>query len=86
MWREYGFAPQTKTQEHNSYVVLLDGAGLQRVGFPVQFLTPEALAHDIRAAAGRHARRLTAPQPGDSAPVVILTCAVGIRPDPGAWR
>jgi protein SCO1/2 len=47
VWREYGFAPQTKTQEHNSYVVLLDGRGRQRVGFPVQFLTPEALTHDI---------------------------------------
>jgi protein SCO1 len=48
VWRKYGFAPQTKAQEHNSYVVLLDGAGLQRVGFPVQFLTPEALTHDIQ--------------------------------------
>jgi protein SCO1 len=48
VWRKYGFAPQTETQEHNSYVVLLDGAGLQRVGFPVQFLTPEALTHDIQ--------------------------------------
>jgi len=47
VWRKYGFAPQTKAQEHNSYVVLLDGEGLQRVGFPVQFLTPEALTHDI---------------------------------------
>jgi protein SCO1/2 len=47
VWRRYGFAPQTETREHNSYVVLLDGAGRQRVGFPVQFLTPEALTHDI---------------------------------------
>ena len=36
VWREYGFAPQTKTQEHNSYVVLIDGDGRQRVGFPVR--------------------------------------------------
>ena len=48
VWRKYGFAPQTETEEHNSYVVLVDGAGLQRVGFPVQFLTPEALTHDIQ--------------------------------------
>ncbi len=48
VWREYGFAPQTKEREHNSYVVLLDGEGRQRVGFPVSFLTPEALAHDLR--------------------------------------
>ena len=47
VWREYGFAPQTEDREHNSYVVLLDGDGRQRVGFPVSFLTPEALAHDI---------------------------------------
>lgn len=48
VWREYGFAPQTEEREHNSYVVILDGEGRQRIGFPVQFLTPEALAHDLR--------------------------------------
>ena len=56
VWREYGFAPQTD----DAGAQLLRGAagrrGRQRVGFPVQFLTPEALAHDIelllRAAGG----------------------------------
>jgi protein SCO1 len=48
VWREYGFAPQTDSREHNSYVVLLDGEGRQRIGFPVSYLTPEALAHDLR--------------------------------------
>ena len=48
VWREYGFAPQTDEREHNSYVLLLDGEGRQRVGFPVDYLTPEALAHDLR--------------------------------------
>lgn len=47
VWRKYGFAPQTDTQEHNSYVVLLDGEARQRVGFPLQYVTPEALTHDI---------------------------------------
>lgn len=47
VWRQYGFAPQTDTQEHNSYVVLLDGNGRQRVSFPIQYLTPEGLTHDI---------------------------------------
>jgi protein SCO1/2 len=47
VWRAYGFAPQTETQEHNSHVVLLDGNARQRIGFPVEFLTPEALTHDI---------------------------------------
>ena len=48
VWGEYGFAPQTEEREHNSYVVLLDGEGRQRVGFPTSYLTPEALAHDLR--------------------------------------
>jgi protein SCO1/2 len=48
VWREYGFSPQTRKLEHNSYVVLIDRRGRQRVGFPVDFLTPEALAHDLR--------------------------------------
>jgi protein SCO1/2 len=47
VWRDYGFGPQTKEREHNSYVVLLDKRGRQRVGFPVDHLTPEDLAHDI---------------------------------------
>jgi protein SCO1 len=48
VWRDYGFAPQTTEQEHNSYVVLIDRRGRQRVGFPIDHLTPEDLAHDIR--------------------------------------
>ena len=48
VWRDYGFAPQTKDEEHNSYVVLIDRRGRQRVGFPVDFLTPESLTHDLR--------------------------------------
>jgi protein SCO1/2 len=47
VWKRYGFAPQTDTQEHNSYIVLLDRRGRQRVGFPLQFVTPETLRHDI---------------------------------------
>jgi protein SCO1/2 len=48
VWRAYGFSPQTEKFEHNSYVVLIDRRGRQRVGFPINFLTPEALAHDLR--------------------------------------
>jgi len=48
IWRDYGFAPQTSEREHNSYVVLIDKSGRQRVGFPIDYLTPEDLAHDIR--------------------------------------
>jgi protein SCO1/2 len=47
VWKAYGFSPQTKEIEHNSYVVLIDKRGFQRVSFPVNFLTPESLAHDV---------------------------------------
>jgi protein SCO1/2 len=48
VWQAYGFSPQTDEREHNSYVVLIDKRGFQRIGFPVNFLTPEALTHDLR--------------------------------------
>jgi protein SCO1/2 len=48
VWKTFGFSPQTDEREHNSYVVLIDKRGDQRVGFPVNFLTPESLAHDIK--------------------------------------
>ena len=48
VWRAYGFSPQTESVEHNSWVVLIDRQGRQRVGFPIDFLTPEALGHDLR--------------------------------------
>jgi len=47
VWRQYGFAPQTETREHNSHIVVVDGEGDQRVGFPLQYVTPETLRHDI---------------------------------------
>lgn len=51
VWREYGIQAQRgspASSDHSSYVVLLDRWGSQRVGFPVDQLTPEGLAHDIR--------------------------------------
>lgn len=51
VWRDYGIQPQTavqgSTSDHTSYVVLVDGTGRQRIGFPDSALTPEGLAHDI---------------------------------------
>jgi len=47
VWREFGFSPQLDSREHNSYVVLLNKQGRQRVGFPIDYLTPEGLRHDI---------------------------------------
>ncbi len=49
IWRHYGVRPQGDGFDHTASVVLLDGTGRQRIGFPVERLTPEALAHDIRA-------------------------------------
>jgi protein SCO1 len=47
-WDAYGIAPQRDGREHSAYVVLVDGNGMQRIGWPVDRLTPEGLAHDIR--------------------------------------
>jgi protein SCO1/2 len=47
-WDAYGIAPQRDGREHSAYVVLVDGKGMQRIGWPVDRLTPEGLAHDIR--------------------------------------
>ncbi|HEX8206404.1 MAG TPA: SCO family protein [Solirubrobacteraceae bacterium] len=47
-WRAYGIKPQGDGFEHTAHVVLLDERGRQRVGFPVDKLSPEALAHDVR--------------------------------------
>lgn len=53
VWRAYGIQPQTAAKDapsdHTAYVVLVGPDGLRRVGFPDSELTPEALAHDIRA-------------------------------------
>ena len=48
IWKAYGIRPQGQAFEHSAYVVLVDGRGIQRVGWPVEKLTPEGLAHDLR--------------------------------------
>jgi protein SCO1/2 len=48
IWDAYGIQPQGKAFEHSAYVVLVDAKGVQRVGWPVDKLTPEGLAHDLR--------------------------------------
>jgi protein SCO1 len=52
VWRAYGIQPQSSQAEHTASTVLVDGAGMQRVGYLTDQLTPEALAHDLRALAG----------------------------------
>jgi protein SCO1 len=60
VWDTYGIKPQGEDFEHSAYVVLIDRAGRQRVSFPVDQLTSEGLAHDIRAL---EAESATAPTP-----------------------
>lgn len=48
VWKAYGIQPQGNGFEHSAYVLLIDKRGRQRIGFPVDQLTPEGLAHDIR--------------------------------------
>jgi len=48
VWKAYGIQPQGQGFEHSAYVLLIDKQGRQRIGFPVDQLTPEGLAHDIR--------------------------------------
>lgn len=58
VWRGYGIQPETSESEHTASTVIVDGAGLQRVGYVTDQLTPEALAADLRAlAAGAPALR-----------------------------
>jgi protein SCO1/2 len=52
VWKGYGIQPQTDDLEHSAGVVLVDADGRQRVGFPHDQLTPEALAHDLQRLAG----------------------------------
>jgi protein SCO1/2 len=52
VWKGYGVQPQAGELDHSATVVLVDGQGRQRVGFPHAQLTPEALAHDIRRLTG----------------------------------
>ncbi|MDQ3631859.1 MAG: SCO family protein [Actinomycetota bacterium] len=53
VWSAYGIQPQgtdpdAEDFEHSARVVLVDKRGFQRVAFPLDQLTPPALAHDLR--------------------------------------
>jgi protein SCO1 len=55
IWRAYHVvtaAAGPRAYEEGAFVVLLDRAGAARVEFPLEELTPEALAHDIRKLEG----------------------------------
>lgn len=48
VWDGYAMQPQEGELDHSAYVVLVDGEGRQRVGWPAHYLTPEGLEHDLR--------------------------------------
>ena len=48
VWKGYGIAPQRGSLDHSAWVVVVDGSGRQRIGFPHSQLTPEGLASDLR--------------------------------------
>lgn len=48
VWRAFGIAPQTKGREHSAGIVLVDGHGRQRLGYPASQLTPDGLERDLR--------------------------------------
>jgi len=47
VWDGYAIAPQSDALEHTATVVVVDPRGRQRVSFPWNGLTDEALAHDV---------------------------------------
>ncbi len=48
VWRAYAATGQRDDEEHNARFVLVDPKGIQRVGFPVDKVTPERVAHDLK--------------------------------------
>lgn len=52
LWKAYGVVPASAGEAaflSSTPIFLVDRAGVERVGFPVEQLTPEGLAHDLRA-------------------------------------
>lgn len=49
LWKGFAIKPQERESEHQARIALIDGRGFQRVGFPLEYATPERLAHDLRA-------------------------------------
>ncbi len=51
VWHAYGISPMSAgraTSEAGTTVLLIDRNGIERVGFGLEQITPESLAHDIR--------------------------------------
>ena len=48
LWKGFFIRAQSVNQEHQARFTLVDKKGFQRIGFPGDQATPEALAHDLR--------------------------------------
>jgi len=47
VWDAFAVQPQQDNLEHSAHTILADASGRQRIGFPYDFMTQEALAHDL---------------------------------------
>jgi protein SCO1/2 len=47
VWKGFAIQPQSVNQEHQARFTLVDKRGFQRIGFPGNRATPEAIAHDV---------------------------------------
>lgn len=48
VWHGFSVQPQRDDLEHTARLVLVDPKGIQRVSFPIDQVTPERIAHDVR--------------------------------------
>jgi len=48
VWEGFAAEPQREDLEHSGRIVLVDPRGVQRVSFPIDQVTPDRLAHDVR--------------------------------------
>jgi protein SCO1 len=57
VWRRFFIQEQKPDAEHQARVTLIDSRGFQRVGYPVNQLTPDGVAKDVRILLAEDARR-----------------------------
>ncbi|MBE2320157.1 SCO family protein [Solirubrobacter sp. CPCC 204708] len=47
VWEAFAVQPQQDDLEHSAHTILADANGMQRIGFPFDHMTQEALANDL---------------------------------------
>jgi protein SCO1/2 len=48
VWKGFGIAPQSAQSDHSAYVVVVDGDGHQRLGYPANMMRVDGLEADLR--------------------------------------